>query len=238
MSKQRQFPEDKDYRGKRLVSSTSKRNRYITKLEKVIKTVTDLTDCNRDINDVNKANESLESVISKIRKTTNDILRDKLDDKIKEMDLKVFTNSEFKVIQVRNCIESYIETKFKPAKADNLPETPHKASVAEKSCHSDSLQQSVNGKQNLILDRNRKSSKSSSKSSSSSSSKLESIPHESPSLHTSYFSLERRKTSEFNELLAEQSKQRIHRKLKILEKSFELQKEQLLEEAFEAESQA
>ena len=56
-------------------------------------------------------------------------------------------------------------------------------------------------------------------------------------MHTSYFSLERCKTSEFNELLAEQSKQRIHHKLKILEKSTELQKEQLLEEEFEAESQ-
>ena len=56
-------------------------------------------------------------------------------------------------------------------------------------------------------------------------------------MHTSYFSLERCKTSEFNELLAEQSKQRIHHKLKILEKSIELQKEQLLEEEFEAESQ-
>ena len=136
---------------------------------------------------------------------------------------------------MRNCIESYIETKVKPAKADSLPETPHKASVAAQS-YSDSLHQSVNRKQNLILDRNHKSSKSSSKSSSSSSSKLESIPHQSLPLHTSYFSLGRRKTSEFNELLAEHSKQRIHRKLKILEKSFELEKEKLLEEAFESES--
>ena len=56
-------------------------------------------------------------------------------------------------------------------------------------------------------------------------------------MHTSYFSLERRKTLEFNELLAEQRKQRIYHKLKILEKSFELQKEQLLGEAFEAKRQ-
>ena len=95
----------------------------------------------------------------------------------------------------------------------------------------------LNRKQNLILDHNHKSLKSSSKSSSSSSSKLESIPHQSPPLHTSYFSLERHKTSEFIELLAEQRKQRIYHKLKILEKSFELQKEQLLGEAFEAERQ-
>ena len=79
MSKQRQFPEGEGFRDERLVIRRSKRNRYVTKLEKVIKTVTDLNDCNRDINDVNKANESLESVISKIHKTTNDILRDELD---------------------------------------------------------------------------------------------------------------------------------------------------------------
>ena len=126
--KQREFPEDKGYRDERLVSSRSKRNRYLTKLEKVIKIVTDLTDCKRDINDVNKANESLESVISKIRKTTNNILREELEDKIKETDLKIWTNSEFKVIQVRNCTE---KTKIKPARPDNLPQTPHKASVKD-----------------------------------------------------------------------------------------------------------
>ena len=157
--------------------------------------MTYLTDCNRDIHDVTKANESLEIIVSKIRKTTNDILRDELDDKIKVTDLKICTNSEFKIIQVRNCIKSYIETKVKPAKADSLPQTPRKASVAAQSCRSDPLHQSINRKQNLILGRNHKSSKSSSKSSSSSSSKFESIPHQSPPLHTSYFSLERHKTS-------------------------------------------
>ena len=154
-----------------------------------LKIVTDLIDCNRDIIDVNKANESLESVISKIGKATNYILRDELDDKIKETDLKICTNSKFEVMQVCNCIESYIETKVKPAKADGLPQAPHKTSVAAQSYHSDPLHQSANRKQNLILDRNHKSSKSSSKSSSSSSSKLESIPHQSPPLHTSYLHL-------------------------------------------------
>ena len=57
-------------------------------------------------------------------------------------------------------------------------------------------------------------------------------------MHTAYFSLKRRKTSEFNEILAEQNKLIIHHEFKILEKLFELQKEQLLEEAFEDESQA
>ena len=101
--------------------------------------MTDLIDCNRYINDVNKANEYLESVITKIRKTSKDILREELERKIKEMDLKVCANSEFKVMQVRNCIESYIETKVKPSKADSLPETPDKSSIAAQSYHSDPL---------------------------------------------------------------------------------------------------
>ena len=122
--KQHQFPEDEGYRDEHLVSSRSKRNRYLTKLEKVIKIVTDLIDCNRDINEINKANESLESVISKICKTTNNISSDELEDEIKETDLKIYANSEFKVIQECNCIELYIETKLKPAKADSLPQTP------------------------------------------------------------------------------------------------------------------
>lgn len=91
--------------------------------------MTDLTDCNRDINDVNKANESLDSVISKIRKTTNNILREELEDKIKETDLKICTNPEFKVKQGHNCIESYPETNVKLGKTDSLPKTPHKASI-------------------------------------------------------------------------------------------------------------
>ena len=93
------------------------------------------------------------SLMAKIRKTSSYIWGDELDDKIKEMDLKICTNSEFKVVQVRNFTESYIETNVKPAKADSLPQTLHKAFVAIQSYHSDPLQQSFNRKQNLILDR-------------------------------------------------------------------------------------
>ena len=92
------------------------------------------------------------------------------------MDLNFCTDSEFKVMQVRNFNELYIETKVKPSKADSLPETLYKASVTAQS-YSDALYQSVNSKPNLILNRHHKSLKSSIKSSSSSSSKLESIPH-------------------------------------------------------------
>ena len=69
-------------------------------------------------------------------------------------------------MQVRNCIELYLETKVKPAKADSLPKTSQKASVAIKSYQNDPLHQSVNRNQNLILDCNYKSLKSSSKPSS------------------------------------------------------------------------
>ena len=129
LSKQCHFQENEDYRDESLVSNRSKRNRQLTKLEKLIETVTDLIGCNRDINDVNKANESLESVISKICQTTNNILRNGLDDKIKETDFKICTNPEFKVKQGHNCIESDTETKVKLATTDSLPKTPHKASV-------------------------------------------------------------------------------------------------------------
>ena len=54
-------------------------------------------------------------------------------------------------MQVRICIESYIETNFTAVKADIWTETPHKASVAAQSYHSNLLRQSVNRKQNLIL---------------------------------------------------------------------------------------
>ena len=87
------------------------------------------------------------------------------------MDLNVCTDSEFKVIQVHNFIESYIETKVKPAKTDSLAETPYKAPITAQS-YSDPLHQSVNSKPDLILNCHHKSLKSLIKSSSSSSSKL------------------------------------------------------------------
>ena len=70
------------------------------------------------------------------------------------------------------------------------------------------------------------SSKSSSKSSSSSS------------RHTYLSILERRKTAEQANLLAIQAEERSKRKLKFLEKSFELEKEKLLDQVIEARNKA
>ena len=69
----------------------------------------------------------------------------------------------------------------------------------------------------------KKSSKSSHKSSLTKSSKESlNLSDHTPLSNTSYLSLERRKTTQFDQLLAEKSKERVQRKLLILEKSFEL----------------
>ena len=83
----------------------------------------------------------------------------------------------------------------------------------------------------------KKSSKSSHKSSLTKLSKecLNLSDHTPPS-NKSFLSLERRKTAQFDQLLAEKSKERVQRKLLILQKPFQLKKEQLLQEAFKAES--
>ena len=52
----------------------------------------------------------------------------------------------------------------------------------------------------------------------------------------SYLSLKKHKTGQLDQLLKEQSKERVKRKLLIVEKSFKMQREQWLEETFEAES--
>ena len=52
----------------------------------------------------------------------------------------------------------------------------------------------------------------------------------------SYLSLKKHKTAQLDQLLKEQSKERVKRKLLIVEKSFKMQREQWLEETFEAES--
>ena len=52
----------------------------------------------------------------------------------------------------------------------------------------------------------------------------------------SYLSLKKHKTGQLDQLLKEQSKERVKRNLLIVEKSFKMQREQWLEETFEAES--
>ena len=54
----------------------------------------------------------------------------------------------------------------------------------------------------------------------------------------SYLSLKKHKNAQLDQLLKEQSKERVKRKLPIVEKSFKMQREQRLEETFEAESKA
>ena len=243
----RQFPEEEGYRSEYLVSCRNKRQRYIAKFNKAINTVTELIMQDVDIDEINKSNDLLEVIINKIRKVTSEILKHELNDKIKEQDLNVGTTLEFKLIQLRNSIESYTDMKMKPRKSSSSRShklTPRAKSppISEplhhsvtKKCKSASHADSQKGSHSSSS--SKKSSKSSHKSSLAKSSKesLNLSDHTPPS-NTSYVSLERRKTAQLDQLLAEQSKERVQRKLLILEKSFELQKEQLLEEAFEAES--
>ena len=87
------------------------KDRYIAKFNKAITTVTELIVQNDDIDEINRSNDLLEVIINNIRKLTSEILKQVLNDKIKEQDLNVFTTLEFKLIQLRNCLEPYIDMK-------------------------------------------------------------------------------------------------------------------------------
>ena len=113
----RQFPEEEGYRSNYLVSCRNKRQRYIAKFNKAVNTVTELTIQNADIDEINKINDLLEVIINKIRKLTSEILKHELNHKIKEQDLSICTTLEFKLIQLRDSIESYIVKKIKPRKS-------------------------------------------------------------------------------------------------------------------------
>ena len=242
----RQFPEEEGYRSEYLVSCRNKRQRHITKFNKAINTITELITQNSDSDDINKSNDLLEVIINKIRKLTSETLKHELSHKIKEQDLNVCTTLEFKLIQLRNSIESYINMKIKPCKSSSSRShnvTPRAKSppISEplhysvtKMCKAESHADSQKDSDSSFS--SKKSSKSSLKLSLTKSSKESlNMSDKAPPSNTSYLSLERRQTAQFDQLLAEQSKERVQRKLLILEKSFELQKEQLLEEAFEDE---
>ena len=116
----RQFPEEEGYRNERLVNSKNKRKRYITKLNKTINLVTELINQNADIKEIDKNNDLLEVIINKIRKLTTETIKDELHDDIKEHELNSCTNAEFKLIQARNYIESYMQTKLTVPKTSSL----------------------------------------------------------------------------------------------------------------------
>ena len=149
---------------------------------------------------------------------------------------------EFKFIQLRNSIESYINMKIKPRKSSSSRShnvTPRAKSppISEPLHHSvTKMCKAASHADSQKCSDSSFSSKKSSKCSLKSSLTKSNMSDKAPPSKTSYLSLERRKTAQFDQLLGEQSKERVQRKLLILEKSIELQKEQLLEEAFEAES--
>lgn len=271
-SKPRQFPEDEGYKSERLVVIRNKRSRYINKLNKVINFITELINEHADIKEINKSNNNLETIICEIRQLTTEIIRLELDDQIKEEELNICTNSEFKLIQARNFIDSYIKSTIKSERAasESLPKALEKVQINTVKSHphsepinrshnsfinpiyrSQSKSNSVHSKSSHSQSNHSHSSKSKSSKASYKTSSKHSSSHKAPSgvnsstssnegdpLLTSYLPLDRRKTAEYNDFVTEQNKERTKRKLKILEKSFELQKEKLLEEAFEEESKA
>ena len=102
-----------------LVSCRNKRQRYTTKFNKANNTVTELIIQNADIDEINKICDLLEVIINKIRKLTSEILKLELNDKIKEQDLNVCTTLEFKLVQLQNSLESYINMKIKRRKSSS-----------------------------------------------------------------------------------------------------------------------
>ena len=203
----------KAYRSEYLVSCRNKRQRYITKFNKAINTVTELITQNSDSDDINKSNDLLEVIINKIRKLTSEILKHELNDKTKEQDLNVCNTLEFKLIQLRNSTESYINTKIKPRKSSssrshNVIRRAKSPPISEplhhsvtKMCKVASHADSQKGSDSSFS--SKKSSKSYLKSSLTKSSKESlNMSDKAPPSNTSYLSLERRKTAQFDQLLA------------------------------------
>ena len=75
----------------------------------------------------------LETIINKIRRLTTEIVKDELHDDIREQELNSCTNAEYKLIQVRNYIESYIQTKLTVPKNSSLSLLPSNITTRVKS---------------------------------------------------------------------------------------------------------
>ena len=164
--------------------------------------VTEVIIQNAGIHEINKSNDLIEAIINKIRKLTSEILKHELNDKIQEQDLNICTTVEFKLIQLRNSIESYTDMKIKPHKSSSSRShnvIPHAKSLpigeplhhsVTKKCKSTSPADSQKG--SYLSSTSKKSSKSSHKSSLTKPSKESlKLSDHTPLSNAWYLSLER-----------------------------------------------
>ena len=111
-----------------------KQKTEIAKFNKAINTVTELIVQNANINEINKSNDLLEVIMNKICMLTSATLKHKINDKIKKQDSNICNTVEFKLIQLQNFIESYIDMKIKQHKSSLVVQDHIKLHFMQK-CH-------------------------------------------------------------------------------------------------------
>ena len=146
------------------------------------------------------------------------------------------------MIQIRNAISSYFENKDVSAINLNTETNPLTLDVVSQSNSLSKLKNSSQIENEALLTNQTLNTKIKAKSchgSVSSNPSLKPSSKSSSSSRDTYLSiLERRKTKEQAKLLAKQAEERLKPKLKFLEKSYELEKEKLLDEIIEARNKA
>ena len=182
---------------------------------------------------------SLESHIQNIGDLTTKTIGSESDDNVVQPELEMWTEQEFRVIQISNAISSYIENEDVSPINLNKETKPLTLDVVSQNNSLPKIKTPSQIENEVLLTSQTLNTKIKTKSChhSKSLSKLSS-KSSSSSRHTYVSILERHKTAEQVNLLAIQAEERSKRKLKFLEKSFELEKEKLLDQVIEARNKA
>ena len=82
------------------------------KITKTISRITDVIGKQIGFSNIDSCNKSLENYIKNIRKSISEITQREQNDTILQKELDICTEQEFRIIQIRNAMLAYIESKI------------------------------------------------------------------------------------------------------------------------------
>ena len=229
-SKSRKFPRDSSYLNEKILSLKQSRKGYCSQLTKVINKVNQVIFENQNTEALKVYEYQLDNFLHEIRAITTELHDLETDESEREKIINFCTDQALRVVSIKDSIMNFYISNGKEREVKIFSELSSKSAKSRDTSKSSSDRKSKSKSNISVHSRTSVHSQLSARTRSSSSQGQS---------NASYFAvLERRKTAEHAKLLADQVEESAKRKLKILEKSLDLEKEKIENEAFEARSKA
>ena len=251
-SKSFKFPKENDYLNEKIWSLRKSRSGYVSAMTRIINKLTEQINLNSDVKEIQRYEFKLQNAIQNIRDITAKLHEVVIDEKEQENVLNFCTEQEFRVIQICKSINNYTHQltnvniqKSNSGNRSRRSHTDHSVHTTRSTKHHllpnpnpfYSAKQNFGEKSSINVrpaptslnshgsSSSRLSHASSYSSNSDSSTKSSSDSHVS---NPSYLAvLERRRTAEHAKISAKQAVERTQRKLKLLQKSFDYERQKI-----------